>query len=53
METLERDGFKFVNFFKGEVAKISGFKNDVGIFERVKKTNYKKTIEEWKELYKK
>jgi hypothetical protein len=51
LEVLEKDGFRLINFYKADVAKVSGFKEDVAVFERVVRANHKKSISEWKEKY--
>jgi hypothetical protein len=53
LDQTHNDGWKLVNFYRGECAKGSGFKGDVALFTRVcNPTRWRKSLTEWKEFLK-
>jgi hypothetical protein len=52
LDSLLNDGWKMISILTKEVAKVSGLKEDGVIFQRIRCTSWKKTLEQCKELYK-
>jgi hypothetical protein len=52
MDALLNDGWKLIGILTKEVAKVSGFKEDTVIFQRVRSDSWKKQVDHYKQLYK-
>lgn len=49
LDRTHSDGWRLVDFYKGECAKVSGFKGDVVLLSRVVSDKWKKSAKEWRE----